>query len=222
MAGRYFGLKPIVLFYNYQTFIAGVFALVGAGLTVRYVRKQIKQSDDQEIERRRRQNLAARAMMPAALSDICHYSENCVKILRPLLPALSETLVSDKIHTVPEIPVEALFTLRQSVEFGSNEIALNIADLIRKLQIQHSRLRSTQTRLLLPGEGELVLRANIIDYIIDALEVHARASNLFHYARREGETSPQIPNSSEVQSAARACDIWDDDEIYARIKTQYS
>ena len=135
-------MKPIVLLYNYQTLIAGALAFGGAVLTVVFLRRQIFQSDAQELERRRRENLAARAMMPAALSEIGEYSRECVKLLRPLLPALPEQVIRGEIQEIPLLPAEALFTLRQSVEFGSNDIAENIADLIRKLQIQRSRLHT--------------------------------------------------------------------------------
>src|SRR5437763_10162209 len=83
-------LKPIVIFYNYQTFIAGILAFGGAWWTVRIIRRQITQTGKQELERRRRRNFAARAIMPAALSALCDYSEKCLKILLPLLPPPEE------------------------------------------------------------------------------------------------------------------------------------
>jgi hypothetical protein len=214
-------VKPIVVIYNYQTLIAGFAAFAGAVLTVLVINKQIREASRQESERRRRQNLAARAMMPAALSEICFYSERCISLLRTLLPATGEHRVFGHFNEVPAVPAEALFTLRQSIEFGDDRVAEAIADLIRKIQIQHTRIIGTKSRLLSPDET--VLRTNLLDYIVDALEVHARASNLFRYARRETEHAPAEPNSDNVKLSARNCGLWDDinSEIFGRIEKMY-
>ena len=214
-------MKPITLFYNYQTFVAGVLALGGAAWTVIAIRAQIKQSDRQENERRFRRNLAARAMMPAALAEICRYSEASVRILRSILPSPSETLFTGEIPEVPQLPAQALFTLKESIEFGNEEVAHNIADLTSFLQVQHSRINDVRSVLLNP-ESESVLRANLVIYIIDSLEAYARATTLFSYARRETDIAPAELNEEDIQKAAHACGIWDDgDEIFIGIKRLY-
>jgi hypothetical protein len=215
-------MKPVVLLYNYQTLIAGFVALGGAALTVLAINKQIKSSQDQEDERRRRRNLAARAMMPAALSEICNYSERCMKILLPLLPAAGEHRVTGRIQSVPPVPTEALYTLRHSIEFGDDQVAEVIADLIRKIQIQHTRLVSTENRL---SSAQSVLRSNVLDYIVDALEVFARASKLFPYARRATDEPATATVKEDLELAARNCGIWDESheggQIFARIAEIY-
>jgi hypothetical protein len=68
-------MKPIVIIYNYQNLIAGSLALLGAIWTVSAIKKQIKQTDDQERERRERKHLVAQAMASNALSQLSHYAE---------------------------------------------------------------------------------------------------------------------------------------------------
>ena len=121
---------------------------------------------------------------------------------------------------VPQLPAEALFTLKESIEFGNEEIAHNIADLISSLQVQHSRI--SDVRSVLKSESESVLRANLVIYIIDSLEAYARATALFSYARREIDIAPAGLNEEDIQKAAHACSIWDDgDEIFIGIKRLY-
>jgi hypothetical protein len=69
---------------NWQTLIAGMLALVGALLTVRYLRKQIVLTENMEIERRRREENAVKAVLPMALSEIVDYSTESIRLLERL------------------------------------------------------------------------------------------------------------------------------------------
>ena len=215
-------LKPITWIYNFQTLIAGALALGGAVVTIWGIRHQVKQSENQENERRRRQNMAARAMMPVALMEIHRYARECVSVLLPVLPDPPEQRITAHIGEIPPIPADALFTLRQSVEFGSNEIATYLSDLIRYIQIQHARITDAKRDLLREG-GTIVLRANILQYTIDSLDILARADKLYPYARRDVDVVPEKLQDHDLRTAARACGIWDDDdsELFIRIKRDY-
>jgi hypothetical protein len=201
-------MKPIVILYNYQTVIAGAFALGAAIWTVIMINKQIKQANDQETDRRHRRNRAARSMMPAALSALCDYSERSVNILLPLLTRMQqeEPAATEIVEDIPTIPVDALSTLRECIEFGEDEIEANVAALIRKLQVQHSRLRGIKAELLsektLPSD-------NVTAYVLDALEVYARSTSLLSYARRETEDAATELTEFDFVSAAHNCNIWD-------------
>lgn len=214
-------MKPVVILYNYQTLIAGLLALGGAIWTVATIRRQIAEADRHETERRRRQNFAARAMMPVALNELSNYSKRCVELLLPLLPKQSGQLVTAHItQNAPAIPAEAVFTLRESTEFGVDPIAITIADLIRKLQIQHSRLADIENWL--SSSGRIIVRPNILEFIVDALEIYARSAKLFAYARRESENAPDAPNENDLTSAAHNCSIWDSHgEVFELIKRRY-
>jgi hypothetical protein len=214
-------MKPITIIYNYQTLIAGILAVGGAIGTVLMINKQIRQSNKQEQKRRSHQNFAARAMMPAALSALSDYSEKCIKFLLLLLPiAPDEHAVTTPISDdIPLIPSDELFTLKQCMEFGDEPITVIIADLIRKLQIQHSRLRDMKSK---PNNSFIILDANIIDYILDALEIYARCAKLFTYARRERDSAPSELEKFDMISAAHNCGIWDNSKVDAAINTRYN
>jgi hypothetical protein len=214
-------LKPIVIIYNYQTLIAGSLALLGAIWTVSTIKRQIKQAGDQEKERRERKHLVAQAMASDALSQLSNYARSCVKLLSTLLPVEGEQTVTATVNNeVPPIPAGAVLTLGGCLEFGDGPIRKDIADLIRKLQIQHSRLIDIKSWL--NDEEKLVVRSNIIDFILDALEVYARCAKLFPYARdqldnfRVGKLT-----SGDVSSAAHNCGIWDSSEIFEAIKRRF-
>jgi hypothetical protein len=78
---------------RYQTLIAGVFALVGAFLTVQAVRGQIQQADRLEEERRERESYAARAALPLALSGITiTHSSACTRFWQHTQLGVQEAL----------------------------------------------------------------------------------------------------------------------------------
>jgi hypothetical protein len=215
-------VKPITWIYNFQTLIAGALALGGAVVTICGIWHQVRQSQRQEDERRRRQNLAARAMMPVALMEIHRYARECVSVLVPVLPDGPEQRIAAQIGEIPPIPADALFTLRQSVEFGSNEIAAWLSDLIRSLQIQHARITDAKHDIEREG-ATIVLRSNILQYIVDSLDILARADKLYPYARRDTNVAPEKLQDGDLRTAARGCDLWadDDSELFVRIKQTY-
>ena len=61
--------------FNFQTLLGAILAIAGAWWTVSAIKRQIRHLETQETERRRRRNAAARSVMPAALSELCDYSE---------------------------------------------------------------------------------------------------------------------------------------------------
>ncbi len=64
--------KPDVMIdlYNWQTLIAGGLALFGALVTVWHIRRQIRQADVLAKQRLHREEDAAKAVLPLALSAI--------------------------------------------------------------------------------------------------------------------------------------------------------
>src|SRR5262249_11454691 len=156
-----------------------------------------------------------------ALMEIHRYARECVSVLLTVLPDQPEQRITAHIGEIPPIPADALFTLRQSVEFGSNEIAAYLSDLIRYMQIQHARITDAKRDIRREG-GPLVLRANILQYIIDSLDILARADKLYPYARWDVDLAPEKIQEGDLRTAARACDIWDDDdsELFTRIRRE--
>jgi hypothetical protein len=202
--------------YEYQALIAGILALLGACRTVRVINKQIRKSGEIEDERRRRQNLAARTVMPVALTELIDYSDASLVFLAKFTPDEYGLPKLSGPADVPAVPSEAMLTLRLCIEFGETAVAEAISDLISKIQIQYSRLDTIKNW---SDEGKLVTQSNLNTYTVDALEVHARAARLFPYARRDETFTPLIPSADDIRQAARSRDISQVGELYTMIST---
>lgn len=66
---------------EWRPLIAGMLALVGAGLAVWIGRQQIKAADARSEKLRKRKFLAARAILPDDLGPICHHTDECAGML---------------------------------------------------------------------------------------------------------------------------------------------
>jgi hypothetical protein len=186
---------------KYQTLIAGLLALFGAWLTVRKLTEQIRQAETLEADRRERRNLAARTVMPATLTELIEYAMACIHFLGQFHPRELGQVVAPEGVEAPRVPAEALLNLRECVQFGDEIVAEVIADMMSQIQIQHSRLASI-TR---PRDGEIILPLNIEVCLVDAVEVYARASKLFPYARRVPDAAPATPTIEDLRASVWHC-----------------
>jgi hypothetical protein len=202
---------------NWQTLIAGILALVGAGWTVRLIRAQIRQTADMETNRRIREELAARAVLPMALAALGQYARDCIKILVIFVPGSGEQPAVTDSLAAPRIPEGVIGPLQAVARFAEPPIRNQISVLLAKLQLQEGRLQSLVTRTIeaMPermsvNEGE--------DSIIDAADLHACAGRLFAYAR-DTEGARKLCTAAELKNALGNAGVWPGmhDKVYARI-----
>ena len=156
-------------------------------------------------------------MMPAALSQITVYSRECVRLLMPLYEAAA--LKNMAVADIPKIPGAAVLALGQSIEHDTEGISISIADLIAHLQIQHSRIDDLDDWI--SADDRSITKSNIVEFIVDALELYARAAMLFDYARRKTDKAPESPRRENLVNAAHACSIWDERAIYDAIERRF-
>ena len=168
-----------------------------------------------ETDRRERRNLAAQTVMPAALSELIEYASTCLKFLAQFHPHEYGLLTATLNLPVPAVPSESILALKECIEFADKSVADIVADLLSKIQIQQSRLVVIAQRVREPEK--IITRMNINTYVIDALEVHARVSKLFPYARRDTQAGPMVPTIDDIRQSARLCDV---DEAGAGISEQ--
>lgn len=163
---------------RYQTLISALIALLGALLTIIYLHKQIQHSDDQEKKRIERQNYAARASLPLALSQIYSYGEDCLKLLAQANYRMtgSAPYSIDGPLTAPEIATFPISTLDRNIEFADNPAKERMADLIACVQVQRARLEGV---LRAPSQPELASST------VDVFEILSIIDSLFPYSRRE-------------------------------------
>lgn len=197
-------------FYDYQSFIAGIIALVAALLAVFVSWRQLEAAKAQLAETKRQADRdrtgklrAARASLPAALSLICDYAEQVGRGLdrawpvdATLYPDDVDPLASYQISLVlPPFPVEALQALERVVELtDSDPVAERIESMLREAQVLGARTREL-------ASGNELSVDQLGNYILQAGSLYARAESLFEYGRRQSEAPAIEPLWDRVFAA---------------------
>lgn len=190
---------------RWQTLIAGVIAIGAAFVGGYFVNAQIKLAKDQEAERQRRRQAATRATMPLTLSAVMEYARGCGQALRRLyLATPGEAARAEQMEAfeLPPVPGNKIAALVEIIEAGEPEVGRAIASLLRNLQVQDGRLRSTKADILDPhGHTQSVIKLVLEDYIIDAADVYARCEGMLGYAREEADTVGGDPSAADLRRA---------------------
>jgi len=154
--------------------------------------------------------------MPAALSALVDYATACLKFLDQFQRDEYGLVAPPPGISPPSVPAEAMLTLRECIQFGDYAVAEVIADMISKIQIQQARL--VDILRFAKEHGGIITLANIDTYVVDALEVIARASKLFPYARRDLNARLETPTPDDIRQAARVRGIDERrEDVYAQI-----
>lgn len=205
----------LALLEKWQTIIAGLLALIGAYLTVAALERQLEIQRQQSDDQRRRKHYAARAALPAALSDLVQYTRACETILKDI--GLASQLTGRIIFappwvspTAPLIPHNALQVLQTCIESADEDMMAVIAGLIEDFQVMHARLL-TFLKDTSPGSATIVTRDHLNDRIIDTLEFDLRCGKMFEYARRRSEGAVSPTTREELSTRAFFEDIHDED-----------
>lgn len=183
-------------FYDYQSFNAGVLALVAAIVALFIAWRQLKAARDQLAETKRQADRdragklrAARASLPAVLSSVCDYAEETGKNLNAVWPLEAKLYPNDvnvltsyrlKV-TTPAFPLDTLRSLERVVELTeSDAVADRIESILREVQVLSARTRKL-------GIGDDLSIDNLSAYILQTASIYARAESLFEYARRQSD-----------------------------------
>jgi hypothetical protein len=211
-------------FKVWQTLVAGILALVGAIATVLIINAQIKQAESLEEGRRAREELAARAVLPFALSELSEYASECIKLISTYVPqgsGFGNPLAVPADLSLPSFSPEVIGALRDCVRFGDNQVVRQIATVLAGLQVQRARLRGLFLRSASHMNGRMS-RLEGIEAMIDAAELYAKTSALFEYGREVADMRARSPRK-EVQTALFVSGIVDIDhpEIYEAVARRY-
>lgn len=207
--------------YRWQTLVAGVIALAAAVPTVYFLYRQIAQQQELAAETRRRELLAARAMLPASLAKLATYAQDCCDQLRAY--SASAGAASPIISmTIPAVPVEELPVLRDCVKYGDENLRDAVETLLSRLQIQSSRFVGVASMNVAP-EWRQFSAGVAAEFLMDALELHARTSGLFDYARGRTDRLGEHPSAVQMHNSARVMGLGDGDfsEVYQTIERRY-
>jgi hypothetical protein len=163
--------------------------------------------DERETTQRKRKGVAARAVMPAALAEICEYAEQSAETVTERYPrgaGFSSWALLVGSVPVPNFPSESIKALRDCIEYAEGADTARIADCIRKLQIQHSRL----SKFLLRSHDKALMQYEFDSILTDTIELHAYCSSLFPYARGEEISATVRPCEELIRSSASYCNIY--------------
>ncbi|HYG28620.1 MAG TPA: hypothetical protein VD887_00235 [Allosphingosinicella sp.] len=182
------------MLYNWQTLIGGLIAIGAAVYAGRFVRRQINAGEKIEAERIRKREMAARAVLPLTLTKFIDFSEECAEMVRHLhatdIPAQS---ISGLTLTAPAIPQTAITDLERTIEAATDERAVELlTKLAGHTQVLHSILTDLVARTNMRGNRGYQRDPNRPVWELRTARVHAVASGMFRWARREVATPEDI------------------------------
>lgn len=172
---------PASLFYLFQTYVTGLFVLVGAGWTVWAVLMQINHADRQFEKEQSRNSKAARLALNFTLNEIAQYAYKMAE-------DANLHLIKLHLHDAKRVG--------DTPKFGvlyKHEISLYVISSIKEC-ILYSPLNSNASEILsrllfhlqvcdARKEGEMVGYTWSVSRMSDAVFLYALASRLFDYTR---------------------------------------
>lgn len=199
--------------FDYQTLMGGIIALVGAVLTVFIVLYQTRKTVDIAQDALNRKSVAARAALPAELTLIAEYAEECVDWLVGALACLQAstqgTLTSTQgtpaIGNLPVFPSKPLLALKECIEFADTDSARYMVNVIAFAQILNSRLKYAHSGLTGSSQHivKIITRDTIYQRVADSIHLHALIYNMFKYARQHTDSPPSSPNADDAHRSVR-------------------
>jgi hypothetical protein len=170
--------------YDWQTLVSGFLALIAAGVTVIYLKKQISLSEKQETDRLQRQHNAARVTLPLTLSGLC-------QVIEQMLMELHTAKSDPNTFQLPAPPTNAIIELQQIILSTDNSsITTPIAEIIREIQTLWVRVEALSNRGN-PPHSHILLISIFDEWIIQAAKIYALIESLFDYSRFEKQDGPK-------------------------------
>lgn len=171
---------------HWQTLIAGTGAIVAAGVSILYLRKQIAEASAQETRKRARRLAATRSRLQTALSEVSDYASETIELLKAYLDAPASGRGALGQRPRPPFPDAALRALEDMIEATDDDaFAGFISDFVAELQVLDSNLR------FIGSNSRASLGPNLVSLTTRAAKAHAYADTMFPYARREACDPPQ-------------------------------
>lgn len=165
-------------------------------------------------KQRNRDFLAAKAFLPAALSELISYFVKSAKIFNQAWEAKT-----DDNHELefPELPREYKSVFGDCIRHAEPNVGDNLSRILVWLQIHDSRMRGYTEQHGGNGRSRLN-RLNLITYFYRLGELQALVNKLFDFARNMGEFDSSPLNWEDYRSAYYGLglaieDIYVDDKI---------
>ena len=209
--------------YDYQTLVAGLFALVAGAVSIISLNAQMRQAEKfkrDELESERR---SSQPLLSFTLVEILDYSRNCFEHLRKfevqVLASGKSSFILPVQIDVPSFPYDTFSSLQLNLKFGSPSAIVVISKLLLKMQIQNSRYHNLVNPDVDLTDDSLL---NLHCYMVDALEISTLCSRLFPYARDEvQEIDTHILKEHLVHAGTLAVNFESQDRFMLHILNHY-
>ncbi|RVI52154.1 hypothetical protein [Sinorhizobium meliloti] len=186
----FFGNLVVALF----SIGAALFALEGN-------RAQMRQASEIEEDRRQRSLAAARAVLPAILSELCLIAMNNMRLrfAEGHLPIGYELPPATAFQTVPDHIIQVLKEVIQNSDPLSQE---RLSNILRHFQVFQARRTGAEAAIIEPHVDALTLPVySAISEVIGWAVIYAMTSSAFGFARGIQATIPRSIEPSDVRSA---------------------
>lgn len=207
------GKQVLAKLIGWQTLLAGTLAIMASVFTARAVvvqtasaeqaeRLRHKAAEDLDRRNGERDLLAARSVMPLALSVLYEYVTELAEAADQVLKSTRSPRVrrtAAAMPPLPAMPASVIGDLQSFIRAADVEDGRAVADLLSDLQLLAANAQGIWARTP-KGGGTIVMRDNYEALIGRAAVQHARLSGLFPYARREVD-HPLPPTERSVREA---------------------
>jgi hypothetical protein len=196
--------------------IGSILAVGTAAWIAVYQQDKNKQLQD---EQRERKHFAARAMLPAALSELHRHIDTCLDLLHTYRDEIDETGGRNTFES-PQLSDSITKEIKDCIEFSDDGPRTRLAELLEYLQIQRSRI--SQMGAETPRIHMITTTYEINSRIVDTLDIYTRIDSLFPYARRTISGDPGQPTKANMLNAANIVHFVDDDDVIRIINGRYT
>ncbi len=180
----------------------GLLLLCGGAFAFAGFARRSRMAGATMAEQRDLADIAARSALPAALDALSVHAVDCVRALMAILPENTlQQKISDRFDGVPALPEGAIHALQAAIRTADTRNAAQLAIFVGALQFQQARLRP------LTDPAHPLWRAEVLQRIGDALELHAGAAALAKYAHRLDDQVDLELSSRHLAAALNECRI---------------
>lgn len=191
-------LIDLLILWQAQTGVA--FAIAAAFIGAAAVLYQTAAARQVEDDKRKRRAEALRATLPMPLSELADYATGCAESYAQLLGHPPDLPIIAPGLQFPSLPVGLSDRFTEMIEASEATHVRPLVLLIRQVQIHHARMQDTRARAE-GRHGAILVRQNVITYIVDAAEIYARCDGLFLYARGEPNKAATRIHADDVRRA---------------------
>jgi hypothetical protein len=218
---------PFFLIFEYewlrhwQTLIAGILALIGAGGTVVVGLIGFAHERFARTQSRYRSLLANYAQLPLAVSDLMEYISNCAIALNPtddrreVAYSPPSMRASITIGELPNFPRNAWSCIIEAMQYGEHEFLISGIAIAHRFQIQRARIRECPTGATLDWPTRRT-------FTYDCIILYVQLENMLLHVREAKTINVDVKYiGSRVRAAGRVFRLHDEVIDYCQHRAEF-